>query len=216
MCLPKATRALLPWCHELPTTTAPSTRHERPRRLSAGPRLHGHVRLLRPCRRGRASRRFMRRSMPASRCSNRRLLCRGAQRVVDRAGAARPSRQGAGLRQVRGVARPGRELARPGYPADRGEKLSRLQPDAPRPGPRRHLSSWPAHRNVPIEDTVGAIADLVRAGYVRAIGLSEVGPDTIRRAQAVHPISDPQIEASLVSRAPRRGSFRSWRSSASA
>jgi aryl-alcohol dehydrogenase-like predicted oxidoreductase len=55
---------------------------------------------------------------------------------------------------------------------------------------------------VPIEDTVGTIADLVKAGYVRAIGLSEVGPNTIRRAQAVHPISDLQIEYSLISRGP--------------
>jgi aryl-alcohol dehydrogenase-like predicted oxidoreductase len=55
---------------------------------------------------------------------------------------------------------------------------------------------------VPIEDTVGAIADLIKAGYVRAVGLSEVGPDTIRRAQAVHPIADLQIEYSLVSRGP--------------
>jgi aryl-alcohol dehydrogenase-like predicted oxidoreductase len=56
--------------------------------------------------------------------------------------------------------------------------------------------------NVPIEDTVGAIAELVKAGYVRAIGLSEVGPDTIRRAHAVHPIADLQIEYSLISRGP--------------
>ncbi|MGZ3427753.1 MAG: aldo/keto reductase, partial [Polyangia bacterium] len=55
---------------------------------------------------------------------------------------------------------------------------------------------------VPIEETVGAIAELVKAGYVRAIGLSEVGPETIRRAHAVHPIVDLQIEYSLVSRAP--------------
>lgn len=55
---------------------------------------------------------------------------------------------------------------------------------------------------VSIEETVGAIADLVKAGHVRAIGLSEVGPDTIRRAQAVHPISDLQIEYSLISRGP--------------
>jgi aryl-alcohol dehydrogenase-like predicted oxidoreductase len=55
---------------------------------------------------------------------------------------------------------------------------------------------------VPIEETVGAIADLVKAGYVRAIGLSEVGPETIRRAQAVHPIADLQIEYSLISRGP--------------
>ncbi|PXX68338.1 aryl-alcohol dehydrogenase-like predicted oxidoreductase [Nocardia tenerifensis] len=54
--------------------------------------------------------------------------------------------------------------------------------------------------NVPIEDTVGAIAELVEAGYVRHIGLSEVGPDTIRRAVAVHPIADLQIEYSLISR----------------
>jgi aryl-alcohol dehydrogenase-like predicted oxidoreductase len=53
---------------------------------------------------------------------------------------------------------------------------------------------------VPIEDTVGAIADMVKAGYVRHIGLSEVGADTIRRASAVHPICDLQIEYSLISR----------------
>jgi pyridoxine 4-dehydrogenase len=53
---------------------------------------------------------------------------------------------------------------------------------------------------VPIEETIGAIADLVKAGYVRHIGLSEVGADTIRRAAAVHPICDLQIEYSLMSR----------------
>src|SRR5512143_3047909 len=52
----------------------------------------------------------------------------------------------------------------------------------------------------PIEDTVGAIAEMVTAGYVRHIGLSEVGADTIRRAHATHPISDLQIEYSLISR----------------
>ena len=54
--------------------------------------------------------------------------------------------------------------------------------------------------SVPIEDTVGAIAELVKAGYVRHIGLSEVGSATIRRAAAVHPIADLQIEYSLLSR----------------
>ncbi len=53
---------------------------------------------------------------------------------------------------------------------------------------------------VPIEDTVGAIADLVRAGWVRHIGLSEVGSQTLRRASAVHAICDLQIEYSLLSR----------------
>ncbi len=58
--------------------------------------------------------------------------------------------------------------------------------------------------SVPIEETVGAIAELVQAGYVRAIGLSEVGADTIRRAHAVHPITDLQIEYALISRNPER------------
>jgi aryl-alcohol dehydrogenase-like predicted oxidoreductase len=53
---------------------------------------------------------------------------------------------------------------------------------------------------VAIEDTIGAIADMVQAGHVRQIGLSEAGVETIRRAQAVHPISDLQIEYSLFSR----------------
>jgi aryl-alcohol dehydrogenase-like predicted oxidoreductase len=56
--------------------------------------------------------------------------------------------------------------------------------------------------NVPIEETMGALAGLVQAGYVRHIGLSEVGPETIRRAHAVHPVCDLQIEYSLVSRGP--------------
>ena len=60
---------------------------------------------------------------------------------------------------------------------------------------------------VPIEETVGAIAEMVKAGYVRYIGLSEVGPETIRRAAAVHPIVDLQIEYSLVSRGPEAKIF---------
>jgi aryl-alcohol dehydrogenase-like predicted oxidoreductase len=54
--------------------------------------------------------------------------------------------------------------------------------------------------DLPIEETVGAIGELVRAGYVRHVGLSEVGADTVRRANAVHPVSDLQIEYSLLSR----------------
>jgi aryl-alcohol dehydrogenase-like predicted oxidoreductase len=53
---------------------------------------------------------------------------------------------------------------------------------------------------VPIEETVGAIGEMVDAGYVRHVGLSEVGADTIRRAAETHPISDLQIEYSLLSR----------------
>jgi aryl-alcohol dehydrogenase-like predicted oxidoreductase len=57
---------------------------------------------------------------------------------------------------------------------------------------------------VPVEETIGAIAEMVQAGYVRHIGLSEVGAETIRRAAAVHPISDLQIEYSLLSRGIER------------
>lgn len=64
---------------------------------------------------------------------------------------------------------------------------------------------------VPIEDTVGAIADLVRAGYVKHIGLSEVGPDTLRRAHAVHPIADLQIEYSMISRGIENGILQTCR-----
>jgi aryl-alcohol dehydrogenase-like predicted oxidoreductase len=53
---------------------------------------------------------------------------------------------------------------------------------------------------VPIEDTVGAISEMIQAGYVRYLGLSEMGPDTIRRAAAVHPVAGLQIEYSLMSR----------------
>ena len=54
--------------------------------------------------------------------------------------------------------------------------------------------------NVPIEETIGAISELIEAGYVRQVGLSEVGAETIRRAHAVHPVTDLQIEYSLISR----------------
>ena len=60
---------------------------------------------------------------------------------------------------------------------------------------------------VPIEDTVGAIADMIKAGYVRYIGLSEMGAETVRRANAVHPIVDLQIEYSLISRSPEEKIF---------
>jgi len=54
--------------------------------------------------------------------------------------------------------------------------------------------------NIPIEDTVGAIADLVRAGYVRYVGISEASADSLRRASAVHPLAALQIEYSIVTR----------------
>ena len=60
---------------------------------------------------------------------------------------------------------------------------------------------------VPIEDTVGAIADLVKGGYVRYIGLSEVGSETIKRAAAVHPIVDVQLEYAIATRGPEATVF---------
>jgi len=68
-----------------------------------------------------------------------------------------------------------------------------------------HIDLYYQHRvdpKVPIEETVGAMADLVRAGKVRFLGLSEAGPETIRRAHAVHPITALQTEYSLWSRDP--------------
>jgi aryl-alcohol dehydrogenase-like predicted oxidoreductase len=65
--------------------------------------------------------------------------------------------------------------------------------------------------NVPIEETVGAIAEQVEKGHVRHIGLSEVGAETIRRAAAVHPICDLQIEYSLLSRGIEDGILQTCR-----
>jgi len=73
--------------------------------------------------------------------------------------------------------------------------LERLQTDV--------IDLYYLHRvdpNTPIEDTVGAMSDLVKAGKIRAIGLSEAGPRTIRRAHAVHPLAALQTEYSLWSR----------------
>ena len=70
-----------------------------------------------------------------------------------------------------------------------------------------HIDLYYQHRvdpNTPIEDTVGAMADLVKAGKVRYLGLSEAGPSTIRRAVAVHPIAALQTEYSLWTRDPER------------
>jgi aryl-alcohol dehydrogenase-like predicted oxidoreductase len=60
---------------------------------------------------------------------------------------------------------------------------------------------------VPIEETIGALAECVKAGWIRWIGLSEVGAETIRRANAVHPVVDLQIEYSLISRGPEASIF---------
>lgn len=65
--------------------------------------------------------------------------------------------------------------------------------------------------SVPIEETIGAMADLIKAGYIKHIGLSEVGAETIRRAHKVHRIADLQIEYSLVSRGIESGILKTCR-----
>ena len=84
---------------------------------------------------------------------------------------------------------------RPEYVPRRVSRSSSDGPDV--------IDVYDLHRldpSVPIEDTVGAMAELVAAGKIRAIGLSEVGPDLIRRAHAVHPITALQSEYSLWER----------------
>jgi aryl-alcohol dehydrogenase-like predicted oxidoreductase len=61
--------------------------------------------------------------------------------------------------------------------------------------------------NVPIEETAGAISRLIEAGYVRYLGLSELSADTVRRAHAVHSVSDLQIEYAVITRSPERKIF---------
>jgi aryl-alcohol dehydrogenase-like predicted oxidoreductase len=61
--------------------------------------------------------------------------------------------------------------------------------------------------NVPVEETAGAIGEMVKAGYVRYLGLSEMGADTVRRAHSTHPVTDLQIEYSIVSRGPEEKIF---------
>jgi aryl-alcohol dehydrogenase-like predicted oxidoreductase len=65
--------------------------------------------------------------------------------------------------------------------------------------------------DVPIEETVGAMADMIKAGWIKHIGLSEVGSDTLRRAHAVHPIADLQIEYSLIARGIERDILKTCR-----
>jgi aryl-alcohol dehydrogenase-like predicted oxidoreductase len=71
-----------------------------------------------------------------------------------------------------------------------------------------HIDLYYLHRvdpKVPIEETVGAMAELVRAGKVRHLGLSEASPETVRRAHKIHPIAAVQTEYSLFSREPEDG-----------
>jgi aryl-alcohol dehydrogenase-like predicted oxidoreductase len=74
-----------------------------------------------------------------------------------------------------------------------------------------HIDLYYVHRidkSIPIEDTIGELARFVKAGAIGAIGLSEIAPDTLRRAHDVHPIAAAQSEYSLRTRNPELGSFR--------
>ena len=171
--------------------------------------MHGDVRLVRSCRRGpRASRRFTPRSIAGVTlldtgdyygAGHNELLI--GQALRDRRDAALVSVKFGALRGPDGswIGMDARPVAVRNFI---GYSLKRLGVD--------HIDIYRPGRldpAVPIEDTVGAIADLIKAGYVRAIGLSEVGPDTIRRAHAAHPVSDLQIEYSIVSRGPEASIF---------
>ena len=98
---------------------------------------------------------------------------------------------GQGRRQceVRRVARPDRRMAGVRRPPRGREDLSRLYAPSPRDDYVDIYRPGRLDPAVPIEETVGAIADLIKAGHVRHIGLSEVGSDTVRRAHADHPVS---------------------------
>ena len=122
------------------------------------------------------------------------------QRAPGRPGDQGTPRPGRARHEVRQRAPRGRRLVgvngRPEYVRSACDaSLSRLGVDV--------IDLYYQHRvdpNVPIEDTVGAMAELVRAGKVRYLGLSEAAPATIRRAHAVHPISALQTEYSLWTR----------------
>ena len=133
-------------------------------------------------------------------------------------GAARPRpRRVPAERQVRRAAR-ARTAAWLGYDARPAAVKTALAYSLTRLG-TDHIDIYRPARldpEVPIEETVGAIGEMIEAGYVRHIGLSEVGADTIRRAAAVHPIADLQIEYSLISRGIERRSCPPAASSASA
>ena len=123
--------------------------------------------------------------------------------LVGKALRGRPPRRGPAQREVRRPARPRRRVPRLRRAAGGDQELPRAtacraSASITSTSTARRASTPPSRSRTPI----GAIADMVKAGYVRYIGLSEVGAETIRRAAAVHPICDLQIEYSLLSRGP--------------
>ena len=122
------------------------------------------------------------------------------EQLVGRALADRRDRAVLATKFGGGPTEPGAALGRPDRVRGFLEaSLGRLGVD--------HVDLYYLHRvdlDTPIEDTVGAMAELVAEGKIRHIGLSEAGPDTIRRADAVHPVSALETEYSLFSREPER------------
>ena len=175
-----------------------------PRGLGAGARLHGHVGLVRRDRRGGVDRDDPPRARARHLLPRHRRHLRRAARARTRRSSARRSPAGAtrscsrrssatscedGKRSVNG---------RPEYVhAAIDRSLARLGVD--------HVDLYYQHRvdkTVPIEETVGAMAELVDAGKVRHIGLSEASPETIRRAHAVHPVTALQTRVLAVDARP--------------
>ena len=147
------------------------------------------------------SRRSTARSSSASPSSTRPRCTAAHEREARRQGDRRPPRRGPAGDEVRHLGRARRSTSRglDGSPENvRGSldgSLQRLGVD--------HIDLYYQHRvdpDVPIEETVGALGELVQAGKIRHIGLSEAAPETIRRAHATHPITALQTEYSLWTR----------------
>jgi aryl-alcohol dehydrogenase-like predicted oxidoreductase len=149
----------------------------------------------------RASPRFTGRSMRVSRCSTRATSTHGPQRNADPRDPFRPQPEEC-LDQLKFGALRDPAGGWAGYDSRPAAVKNFLAYSLQRLGVDYIDIYRPARLDpaAPIQDTVGAIAEMVKAGYVRHVGLSEVGPDTIRRPGAIHPISDLQIEYSLISR----------------
>ena len=179
----------------------------RPAGLGDRPRLHGHERVLRrrPTRTSR-SRRSTARSTSASPSSTPPTCTAPARTRSWSAGRSRGRRDEVVLATKFGNVRDART-------ASFLRRRRAIPSTCARPARRAcggwastHIDLYYQHRvdpNVPIEETVGAMAELVEAGKVRYLGLSEAAPATIRRAHAAHPIAALQTEYSLWT--PRRG-----------
>ena len=170
--------------------------------LGARARLHGHVRVLRQGRRGRGDRHDPACARPRRHPSRHRRHVRAVQeRAPGREGDRRSARRGRSWRpsSATSAARTEAGSASTAAPSTCG------RPATPRSSASASttIDLYYQHRvdaNVPIEETVGAMAELVQAGKVRYLGLSEAAPATIRRAHAVHPITALQTEYSLWTR----------------